>query len=646
VTRLFGIFTSSIRRKILSSFAIVIILVLGVAIAGFYQLDQVRRSSRQMLPTSSHIGYLQDFALSLASLDANLERFFVIGGTHFQDTIQQDLKHMTDALTSMKGSTREEMRPTLGALEKATTHLESEVLALMEMQSTDLTSTEINQRIISVYSQIDYVKRLHQGLYTATLAHLHASVLNQERIISNVIRQFLSLGVAVSLIAVIASLLVTRSIATPLAGLAKLASQIAAGDLGLVAKMERADEIGALAHAFDSMTAQLRDLIGSLEQRVADRTRKLQAAAEVSHVTTSVLDPDQLLRQVVDLARERFDLYYVGLFLLDKERRFAVLRAGAGKAGQHMLARGHQLAVGGQSMIGQCVVRDEARIALDVGAEAVRFDNPFLPETRSEMALPLRSRGRVIGAMTVQSTQPAAFDESDISVMQTMADQVAVAIDNARLFTQTQATLEEMEATQRRYLGQAWDAYTRSSPVSGYAYSKAQGDSDNTGQTEAEVSPLGAEMLAEVRQAVAGRRPLSAGDDYGAIPDQYVKESPSPALVAPIMLRGLPIGALGLKQVEGGRPWSDEEIALAATIAEQFALAADNLRLLDETQRRAARERMTRELTARMRETLDVRSVLEAAADEMYQVLGLDKLVIRLAAPEALLPGDNRQAEL
>jgi methyl-accepting chemotaxis protein PixJ len=112
------------------------------------------------------------------------------------------------------------------------------------------------------------------------------------------------------------------------------------------------------------------------------------------------------------------------------------------------------------------------------------------------------------------------------------------------------------------------------------------------------------------------------------------------------MLRGLPIGALGLKQVEGGRPWSDEEIALAATIAEQFALAADNLRLLDETQRRAARERMTRELTARMRETLDVRSVLEAAADEMYQVLGLDKLVIRLAAPEALLPGDNRQAEL
>jgi GAF domain-containing protein/HAMP domain-containing protein len=475
---------------------------------------------------------------------------------------------------------------------------------------------------------------------------LHASVLNQERITSNVIRQFLALGIVVSLISVIASLLVTRSIATPLADLAKVASRIAAGDLGLAAQVERADEIGALAHAFNSMTAQLRDLIGSLERRVADRTRNLQAAAEVSHTTTSVLDPDQLLRQVVDLARQRFDLYYVGLFLLDKERRFAVLRAGTGEAGQHMLARGHQLEVGGQSMIGQCVVGDEARIALDVGAEAVRFDNPFLPKTRSEMALPLRSRGRVIGAMTVQSTQAAAFDESHIAVMQTMADQVAVAIDNARLFTQTQAALEEMEATHRHYLGQAWDAYTKVNPVSGYAYSKARGYSDKTRQTGAEMSPLGAEMLAEVRQAMTARHPLLASDEHGAIPDQPVKESPSPALVAPIMLRGQPIGALGLKQAERGRPWSDEEIALAATIAEQFALAADNLRLLDETQRRAARERMTHELTVRMRETLDVRSVLEVAADEMYQVLGLDKLVIRLAAPETLLPGDNRQAEL
>jgi putative methionine-R-sulfoxide reductase with GAF domain len=162
-------------------------------------------------------------------------------------------------------------------------------------------------------------------------------------------------------------------------------------------------------------------------------TLQLQTAIQVSRATTSMLDPDELLRQVVNLARERFNLYYVGLFLLDEQRRFAVLRAGTGEVGQKMLAQGHRLEVGGDSMIGQCTARGEARIALDVGEEAVRFDNPLLPRTRSEMALPLRSRGQVIGAMTVQSVEEAAFDEAAIAVMQTMADQVANAIENARL---------------------------------------------------------------------------------------------------------------------------------------------------------------------------------------------------------------------
>jgi CheY-like chemotaxis protein/putative methionine-R-sulfoxide reductase with GAF domain len=202
-------------------------------------------------------------------------------------------------------------------------------------------------------------------------------------------------------------------------------------------------EVASLAGAFNSMTAQLRDLIGSLEQRVADRTRGLQTAAEVARATISVLDPDELLRQAVDLVRERFGLYYVGLFLLDEEQRFAVLRAGTGEAGQQMMSRGHKLEVGGDSMVGQCVAKGEARIALDVGVEATRFSNPLLPDTRTETALPLRSRGRTIGAMTVQSVEEAAFDEADIAVMQTMADQVAAAIDNAQLFAQTEAALEE-----------------------------------------------------------------------------------------------------------------------------------------------------------------------------------------------------------
>ena len=424
------------------------------------------------------------------------------------------------------------------------------------------------------------------------------------------------LGVTLAAVAIASGvvMLLTGRIVQPIVALTAAATEIAAGDLQRAAPVQRADEIGVLAQAFNSMTGQLRDSISGLEQRVAERTRGLQTAAEVARATTSVLDPDELLRQVVDLVRERFDLYYAGLFLLDDNQRFAELRAGTGEAGQEMLEQGHRLQVGGDSMIGQCTARGEARIALDVGEEAVRFDNPLLPETRSEMALPLRSRGQIIGAMTVQSTEEAAFDDADIAVMQTMADQVAVAIDNARLFAAAQTALEEMEAASRRYLRQAWSEYVRDRAMSGYQ------------RTGTRTLPLGDKLLPEVRQAMAEQKPVVWSGDGNTAPS---------ALVVPVTLRGQPIGALGVKDDEGKRRWSAENVALAQAISEQLALAAENLRLVDETQRRAARERLTGQVTTRMRETLDLEGVLKTAVDEIYQALGLEEIVIRLATEEA-----------
>jgi len=179
---------------------------------------------------------------------------------------------------------------------------------------------------------------------------------------------------------------------------------------------------------------------------VERRALQLQAVADVSHAINSVLDPNELIRQAVDLVRDRFNLYYVGLFLLDEERRFVVLKAGTGDAGRQMVSQNHRLEVGETSMIGQCIAKRQARVALDVGQEAIRFENPLLPDTHSELALPLISRGQVIGAITVQSDRQSAFAEEDIIVLQTMADQIAVAIENARLFEQTQAS----EVTLRR----------------------------------------------------------------------------------------------------------------------------------------------------------------------------------------------------
>jgi GAF domain-containing protein len=155
------------------------------------------------------------------------------------------------------------------------------------------------------------------------------------------------------------------------------------------------------------------------------RDAQFRAVAEVSRAVSSILDLDELLVRVVDLIRQHLGLYYAGVFLTDESGeltgepgRWAVLRSGTGEAGEQMMSGGHRLEIGGASMIGWCMANRQARISDRVGEEAIRFANPLLPETRSEMALPLISRGRVIGAMTIQDSRERAFSEHDISVLQ------------------------------------------------------------------------------------------------------------------------------------------------------------------------------------------------------------------------------------
>jgi GAF domain-containing protein/HAMP domain-containing protein len=425
-------------------------------------------------------------------------------------------------------------------------------------------------------------------------------------------------------LAFVISTRIERSITQPVAELRNGTEAFRLGRTDTTIPVVGTDELSLLAQAFNQMAAQLHSLIGTLEQRVAERVRGLQTAAEVARATTSVLDPEELLNRVVNLVQQRFDLYYVGLFLLDEKRIFAVLRAGTGEAGQEMLARGHRLEMGGESMIGQCVARAEARIALDVGEEAVRFDNPFLPETRSELALPLRSRGRIIGAMTVQSVEANAFDEAYIAILQTMADQVAVAIDNARLFANAQASLEEMEATHRRYLGHAWGEYTRTKTISGYE------------QTEAGIIPLDNKVLSEVQQALTKQRPVIWSGKGG----DGQKETSS-TLVVPIVLRDQPIGALGFKGKQGEHQWSTDDIALAEAVAEQLALAADNLRLLDATQRRASREQLVADLSEQMQRATDMEHLMRIAAEGMNSVLGSSRAFVRLGTVAELIKEED-----
>jgi GAF domain-containing protein len=213
----------------------------------------------------------------------------------------------------------------------------------------------------------------------------------------------------------------------------------------VVRNLTERDRLAVLNQA----NAELRDLRDTLEYRVEARTEQLRASAEVGQAAAAILDPAQLLQRVTGLITDRFGFYYAAVFILNDAGTAAVLREATGEAGRVLKARAHQLELDKPSMVGYAITQRKARLALDVGADPVRFANPLLPDTRSEIALPLIAGDRVLGALDVQSTQAAAFDESSAVVLQSMADQIAVALNNAEQFKQT-----ELQARRQSNLNQ------------------------------------------------------------------------------------------------------------------------------------------------------------------------------------------------
>lgn len=359
-----------------------------------------------------------------------------------------------------------------------------------------------------------------------------------------------------------------------------------------------------------------------LEEEVAERTRdlarrsaQLEAAAQIARDAAAIQDVGLLLEETVRLVSARFGFYHTGIFLLDEKKEYAVLRAASSLGGQRMLARAHRLRVGAVGIVGYVTRQGEPRIALDVGADAVYFDNPDLPETRSEAALPLRARGEIIGALDVQSVEPEAFSEEDVTVLQTLADQVAVAISNARLFQRAEESLE----AQRRAYGEislrAWQQMVGRRAERGFRC-----------DTEGIVPVASDFSVANLRPGV--QREVRAGRVV------VEEDGGRPSAIVPIPIRGQVVGVLSFRKASEGETWSQEELAVLQTMAGQLGQALESARLYEDTQRRATQERLVGEVTARMRETLDIEAVLKTTASEVRQALDLDKLVIRLATPD------------
>jgi GAF domain-containing protein len=328
---------------------------------------------------------------------------------------------------------------------------------------------------------------------------------------------------------------------------------------------------------------QMESQTTTLQRRVS----QLKTAAEITKTISAINDPQALIRQVADSVKEQFNLYYVGVFLVDQMKEFAVLQYGTGEAGRKMMANRHHLAVGGYSMIGWTTQTRKARIALDIGAEAVHFDNPLLPETRSELALPIATNANLFGAMTIQSDKSGYFDENDIMVLQSIADNLAIALENNSSFERTQKALDEIRVLNKAFVQQAWG------------------------------------------EAVAIHGNLAA--EYQN-PELQKTDADIKKVKVPLYLRDEVIGEIDLELV--GDEIGQEEKEFLQSISDQTSSALENARLIDETQRAASKEQKLNSLSAQFSRALTIEDILKTAVTEFGNLPSVSEASISLLPPE------------
>lgn len=358
--------------------------------------------------------------------------------------------------------------------------------------------------------------------------------------------------------------LVIRQIVRPIEALSTTAQAIIKGDLTQQVEVTSQDELGKLAGAFNSMTAQLRDLIDGLEDRVHERTRALETSAEISRQVTTILSIDKLLQYVVSFIQKEFNFYHVHIYLVDVETGDLVMAEGSGEVGQRLKERGHRLPAG-QGIVGTVAALNEHFLSNNVNEVLNFVRNPLLPNTNSEMAVPLRKADQVLGVLDIQSEQINRFTAEDVALMQTIANQTAVALDNARLLSETQAALREVERLNRQLTREVWQQFGEEVTTSGYRF---------VAGNRKKISPASDAWLPPMKEAALQKQMVTQTHPGNGDPAKA-------ELAMPLLLRGQVIGVLGVKREETPT-WAEEEVAAVEAVANQVALALENARLSKE----------------------------------------------------------------
>lgn len=357
-------------------------------------------------------------------------------------------------------------------------------------------------------------------------------------------------GLVTILVTVGAFVDINRRIRRPVAALTEGAARLAAGGFGERVQVKSNDEMGELAQAFNAMAAELQVSYGALEERVQERTRDLALAAEVGQRLARVRDLERLLDEAVRRIRDRFDLYYAQVYLVDEAGRNLILYAGTGEAGAELVRRGFRLPIDRRSINGTAVLEKEAVVIPSTARSTFFRPNSLLPETRSEIAIPLLLGEQVLGVLDLQDDEAEALTIEILPAFQVLAGQLAIAVENARLFAEVEEARREAAEAARYQTREGWrqflDAIERKE-YAGFDYAGAS--------------------LAPLDQPFKPAANASPG-----------------VLATPIVFNAEEIGAIELQAPEGTQ-WTPAQAELVSNVAAQIAQQVENLRLLAETQR-------------------------------------------------------------
>ncbi len=407
----------------------------------------------------------------------------------------------------------------------------------------------------------------------------------------------------------------SQSISNPIINLAKKANALATGEMGTRITIDREDEIGGLSSSFNIMAEQLQNLVRTLEEKVEDRTQGLQGqanrlllAAEIARDAAALGDLDELLNRSSLLVLNRFNFYHTGIFLIDQQREYAILRASPTEAGREMLKQNHRLRIGKEGVVGNVAVTGEARVVADTNTDVSYLNNPLLPQTRSELALPLKVEARVIGILDVQSETPNAFTQDDIVVLQIMADQLALAIERVQLVEQLEGRLSELEHAYQQFTVTSWLDFSRQPDFkTGYNF-------DGIKLSAIDSFPVwGQDALRRGRPVILPGKTTNSKDSL---------------LAVPLKLRGQIIGVLSIRFT--GDTLNSETVNLSEEIGNRLAVALENARLYTETQKLAQQERAVSEISTRITTSINIENILRTAVQELGRMLPNAEVIVQL----------------